>query len=178
MNKDTRRTVSRRNLFKALLGRDTTPGHAPDRPEGDIHAAGDAAYETGDYAAAVDAYRASIHADLSNTAVRARLGYALYVTGQYIQARVEFEHVLRLTAGGNGFARLGLGLTWLGLGKTQRAASVLAAFEDTDRPELVQVTGAIAARLAGDETPDCEELRLELERTARATAFLPEILSV
>lgn len=175
MTNDTRPTVSRRNLVRALLGRDT-PASPPDatQPTANPHAAGDAAYAAGDYPAAVAAYRASIHGDLSNVAVRVRLGHALYVLGQYIQARVEFEHVLRLTDGVDALARMGLGLTFLGLGKGERAAAVLALFEDAGRPELVQAAQAIATRLTSGETPDYAALRLDLEGVARATALFPE----
>ena len=94
---------------------------------------------------------------------------------QHLTARADDSHVLRLTAGGDAFARLGLGLTWLGLGKAQRASSVLAAFEDPDRPELVQAAQDVAASLIDDEKTDCGKSRLELEQMARATAFLPDI---
>jgi hypothetical protein len=175
MSHDTRPTVSRRNLVRALLGRNTpASSSAATRPDANPHAAGDAAYEAGDFPAAIAAYRASIHGDLSNVTVRVRLGHALYVMGQYIQARVEFEHVLRLTDGRDGLARVGLGLTFLGLGKAERAASVLALFEDPVRPELVKASQEIATRLTRGETSDYGALRLELEGVARATALLPD----
>lgn len=172
---DTPRTVSRRHLFRALLGREApTENSPPDQPAPDPHAAGDAAFAAGDYPAAAAAYRASVRGDLSNTAVRLRLGQALYAMGQHIQARVEFEHVLRLTDGADGAARVGLGLTLLGLGKAQRAASVLAAFEDAGRPELAETARTIADRLAGEDAPDCAGMRRELERMARMTALFPD----
>jgi tetratricopeptide (TPR) repeat protein len=177
MSSDSRRTVSRRHLVRALLGREA-PENRPDAdPQASPHAAGDAAYAAGDYPAAVAAYRASIRGDLSNAPVRARLGHALYEMGQYIQARVEFEHVLRLTDGGDGLARLGLALTFLGLDKGPRAAAVLAAVIDPERPELERAAREAAARLSVEEAPDCADLRLELERVARATALLPESAS-
>ncbi|MFU2210670.1 tetratricopeptide repeat protein [Solidesulfovibrio sp. C21] len=179
MKPDTQPTVSRRNLVRALLGRDTSP--APQAPDAaaaaDRHATGDAAYAAGDYTAAVAAYRASTRGDLSNAPVRLRLGYALYALGQYIQARVEFEHVLRLTGGGEPMARLCLGLTLLALGKSERAATTLAAFTDSERPELEKMTGEAARLLAAGEAVDPESLRHGIESAARATAFFPEIVS-
>ena len=109
MSREASRTVSRRNLFRALLGRDIPAGHAQCAPESDRHAAGDAAYAAGDFPAAVAAYRASVRGDLSNPTARARLGCALYATGRHIQARVEFEHVLRLEGANLSLARMGLG---------------------------------------------------------------------
>ena len=92
--------VSRRNLVRALLGRNIPPsGEEARQTQADPHAAGDAAFIAGDFAGAVAAYRASVRGDLSNVAVRTRLGQALFLTGQFIQARVEFEHALRLTDG-------------------------------------------------------------------------------
>ncbi|EFL50322.1 conserved hypothetical protein [Solidesulfovibrio fructosivorans JJ]] len=176
MKPDARQSVSRRNLVRALLGRDTPP--APQAAEAaaapDRHAAGDAAYAAGDYPAAVAAYRASIRGDLSNAPVRLRLGYALYVLGQYIQARVEFEHVLRIT-GGEPMARLCLGLTLLALDKQERAATTLAAFTAPEQPDLEKRTGEAARLLATGEAADPEALRRDIESAARATAFLPEI---
>ena len=93
MPSSDRPVFSRRHLFRALLGRDIPPAGTADRQSAAApHATGDAAYAAGDFPAAVAAYRASVRHDLSNAAVRARLGYALYATGQTIQARVEFEH--------------------------------------------------------------------------------------
>jgi len=169
------RTVSRRHLFRALLGRDApsdTP--QPQEPGPDIHAAGHAAYAAGDFREAIDAYRNSIRGDLSNATARVRLGHALYTTGQYIQARVEFEHVLRLTNGEDQLARLGLALTLLGMGKGERAAVALALFTDPSRPELVDAAQKMAARLTSGEVCEYAGLQMELEKMARATALLPE----
>lgn len=175
MTHDTRPTVSRRNLVRALLGRETpTAGPAKGDSPALLHAPGDAAYAAGDYPAAVAAYRASIRSDLSNAAARIRLGHALYELGQYIQARVEFEHVLRLTDGNDRFARLRLGLTFLALGKGERAATTLAVYADPDRPELEAAAGNAARRLAAGEVTDLTALRQELESLAQATALLPE----
>jgi Flp pilus assembly protein TadD len=181
MTTDKSRTVPRRHLIRALLGREIPAATAgqpgPDASAGSAaapHAAGDAAYAAGDFAAAVTAYRATVPGDLSNIPVRSRLGYALYATGQFIQARVEFEHGLRLTNGEDAFCRLGLGLTLLALGKTGKAADLLEAFDAPDLAELTALARRIADRLreAGDTDPT--PLRLTLERSARAMAFLPE----
>ena len=174
MSREASRTVSRRNLFRALLGRDIPAGHAQRAPESDRHAAGDAAYAAGDFPAAVAAYRASVRGDLSNPTARARLGCALYATGRHIQARVEFEHVLRLEGANLSLARMGLGLTLLALDKTDRAAAVLAAFDDPARPELTAAAREAAAGLTSGGVDDPAALRGELERVAQATALLPD----
>ncbi len=174
MSREASRTVSRRNLFRALLGRDIPAGHTQHGPEPDRHAAGDAAYAAGNFPAAVAAYRASVRGDLSNPTARARLGCALYATGQHIQARVEFEHVLRLEGADLPLARLGLGLTLLALDKADRAAAVLAAFDDPSRPELTAAAREAASRLTAGGADDPAALRIALERTAQATALLPD----
>ena len=170
-------TVSRRNLVRALLGRNRPETPPPAAADPERHAAGDTAYAAGDYAGAVAAYRASIRGDLSNTAVRLRLGHALYATGQFIQARVEFEHVLRLDPAASPMARLCLGLTLLALGKPQRAAVALRALEDSDQPELTDAARQAAQRLETDAQVDAAALRADLERTARAVALLPETVA-
>lgn len=174
MSDDTRPTVSRRNLVRALLGRNRPETPAEPAADPDRHAVGDAAYAAGDYAGAVTAYRTSVRGDLSNTAIRLKLGHALYATGQFIQAKVEFEHVLRLDTGHNPMARLCLGLTLLAMGKPQKAAVVLREFDDPDRPELVTATHNAAAQLEADATTETAALRADLERTARILALLPD----
>uniref|UniRef100_I2PWC9 Uncharacterized protein n=1 Tax=Desulfovibrio sp. U5L TaxID=596152 RepID=I2PWC9_9BACT len=188
MTRDTRPTVSRRHLVRALLGREIPPDRprsAPSAPsastgvgpEASPYAAADAAYAAGDYAAAVAAYRPLIRGDLSNAVARVRLGHALYELGQPIQARVEFEHVLRLTGGSDRLARLGLGLACLALGKRERAATALSAYVDAERPELAAAAAEAARELAGDGEADLPALRQGLDSLARATALLPERFS-
>lgn len=169
-----RPTFSRRNLVRALLGRDIpSPSQEPAEAVS-RHAAADAAYEAGDYLAAVAAYRESIRGDLSNTAARLRLGHALYATGQYIQARVEFDHVLRLTGGADQTARLLLGLTLLSLGKTEKAAATLAAFADPERPELEAAAREAATRLEAAEPVEPAALEQSLLALAQSTALVPD----
>jgi tetratricopeptide (TPR) repeat protein len=177
MNPPDRPTVSRRHLVRALLGRDIPPaGQAPGQPAPAPHAAGDAAFAAGDFAGAVAAYRASVRADLSNLAVRTRLGQALYLLGQHIQARVEFEHVLRLSEGTDVTARLGLALTCLALDKPAKAAGLLEALADADYPELEALAKSTAAALTADSAqPDLDAPRRDLERLARAGGLLPEV---
>jgi tetratricopeptide (TPR) repeat protein len=177
MKTSGRPTVSRRNLVRALLGRDIPPaGQAPGQPPVNPHAAGDAAYAAGDYAGAVAAYRASVHSDLSNAALRARLGHALYALGQYIQAKVEFDHVLRLTDGSDRLARLGLALTLLALDKPAKAAVVLAALVDPDHPDLQSLATATATALTSEAgQPDLAAARHALERLAQASGLLPAL---
>ncbi|WP_428562789.1 MAG: tetratricopeptide repeat protein [Solidesulfovibrio sp. DCME] len=176
MADNDRPTFSRRHLVRALLGREI-PKPGPQAEAPDRHAAAEAAYAAGDYPAAVTAYRASVRGDLSNPEARLRLGHALFATGQMIQARVEFEHVLRLTDGAAPTARLLLGLTLLALGKREKAASQLAAFTDPDRPELETAAREAASRLeneAGAAPADTDALATRLLALAHGTALLPE----
>lgn len=182
MTADKPRAIPRRHLIRALLGRDvpsaSAPGPEPERADApraaDPHAAGNAAYAAGDYAEAAAAYRTSVRGDLSNPIVRARLGYALYATRQLIQAKVEFEHVLHLTNGGDAFARLCLGLTLAALGKADKAAGNLEAFDAPQAEELVALSRRIAGKLRDIGNGDPAPLLLTLERSARAMGFLPE----
>ncbi|QAZ69164.1 hypothetical protein [Solidesulfovibrio carbinolicus] len=183
MTADKPRAIPRRHLIRALLGRDIpsdpAPVPEPERtvpaaPAADPHAAGNAAYAAGDYAGAAAAYRVSVRGDLSNPMARARLGYALYATRQLIQAKVEFEHVLHLTNGGDAFARLCLGLTLAALGKTDKAADNLEAFAAPQAEELAALSLRVAAKLRDIGNADPAPLILTLERSARAMGFLPE----
>lgn len=179
MTADKPRSFPRRHLIRALLGREL-PAESPPAATAEPgqaaspHAAGDAAYVIPDYLAAIAAYRESVRGDLSNVAVRNRLGHSLYELGQYIQARVEFEHVLRLTEGRDVFARLGLGLTLIGLGKTEKAVAALQAFDDPERADLTALARRIADKLPTTEATSYPGLRLTLERSARAMGLLPD----
>lgn len=183
MTADKPRAIPRRHLIRALLGRDipsdSAPTPEPERtmptaPAADPHAAGNAAYAAGNYAEAAAAYRASVRGDLSNPIVRARLGYALYATRQLIQAKVEFEHVLHLTNGGDAFSRLCLGLTLAALGKVGKAADNLEAFAAPQAEELVALSRRVAAKLRDIGNGDPAPLILTLERSARAMGVMPE----
>ena len=182
MTADTPRTIPRRHLFRALLGREIPTESPPAATAADVaagraappHAAGDAAYAAADYPAAMAAYRESVRSDLSNPAVRDRLGHCLYELEHYIQARVEFEHVLRLTDGKDVFARLGLGLTLLALGKTEKAMATLKAFDDPERADLTALARRIADKLETADVASFPGLRLTLERSARAMGLLPD----
>lgn len=170
------RPVSRRHLVRALLGRELPETEESKRQAAaSLHAAGDAAFAAGDFVGAVAAYRVSVRSDLSNTAVRTRLGQALYCLGQYIQARVEFEHVLRLSDGADGTARLGLGLTWLALGKTTKAGETLGVLADAAAPDLAAEVRSLTEALDNEgESLDLTARRQRLERLARAGGLLPE----
>ena len=179
MTTDTPRNIPRRHLFRALLGREipteSPPNAAPAAGQAaSPHAAGDAAYAAADYPAAMAAYRESVRGDLSNPVVRNRLGHCLYELAHFIQARVEFEHVLRVTDGKDVFARLGLGLTLLALGKTEKAMAALQAFDDPERADLTALARRIAGKLETADTASFPGLRLTLERSARAMGLLPD----
>lgn len=177
MASQDRPTFSRRHLVRALLGRDTSPQAAATAETPDRHAAGDAAFASGDYPAAVAAYRQSVRGDLSHAPARLRLGQALFATGQYIQARVEFEHVLHLTQGADPAARLLLGVTFLALGKPEKAAPHLEAFADPERPELETAAREAARRLENPDPAaagDPAVLGRELAALAGSTALFPE----
>jgi hypothetical protein len=169
-----RPVFSRRHLIRALLGRPLPRCGADAPPAATVsHAAGDAAYAAGDFPAAVTAYRTSVRQDLANTAVRTRLGYALYAIEQRIQAKVEFEHALRLTQGRDVLARLGLALTLLRLDKPGRAGELLAGFTDAGRPTLVSRAQAVGLTLTAGHGYDPQTVATELEALARETGLVP-----
>lgn len=93
---------------------------------------------------ACEKYREALKAESHNTEARMRLGRAFYRQGKYIQARVEFERVLR-NRGEDNEARLHLGLTLARLERPAKAAEVWREFFD---PEATLVQREINVQLA------------------------------
>ena len=93
------------------------------------------AFELGDHHGALERYNEYLQTEPKNNEARMRKGRCLYSLGRYIQAKVEFERVLRLRKEDNE-STLHLGLTLARLDKADKAAVIWKMFYDPDRPVI------------------------------------------
>ncbi len=93
------------------------------------------AFELGDFHGALERYDQYLKAEPKNNEVRMRKGRCLYNMGRYIQAKVEFERVLRLRKEDNE-STLHLGLTLARLDKADKASVIWKMYFDPERPVI------------------------------------------
>ncbi len=130
MSEDKKAPVmDRRGMFKALAGRGPkTPEPAipetPEEPDPRFEE-GSKALEAGDYEAAVEALRPYVRAWQRHAEARRRLGRALFALERYVQARVEFETLLKRDRE-DALSRAYQGLCLWRMGKAEKA---LASWE-------------------------------------------------
>lgn len=108
------------------------------------------AYGAGDLERAVDLYREFVKLEPNNPEARKRLGHCLYHQGRHLQARVEFERVLRIREKDN-FSSLFLGLTHCRMGKPDKAVQAWRSFFS---PKEVEVMREINVQIALIESGD------------------------
>ena len=108
-------------LFAAMYGGADAPAWPAEEPT--LLKLGREAFEQGDFASAVVQVRDYVKANPKVEAPRLVLGLCLFLTGQMVQAQVEFERVLK-TLPGDRFATVMLGLTLL---KREKFDKVLEA---------------------------------------------------
>jgi len=135
----------------------------PENPAQDLENA-NRAYEGHDWDTAVAGYRTFLRAEPDNFKARRRLGYCLYQQGQFIQARVELERVLRAVPDDNE-SRLYLGLALMRMKLRDKAA---AAWKEYFEPGLLEIQREINVQLAfleTDDPPSPDELASAVEKS-------------
>ncbi len=137
-------------------------------------AAANAAYAAGNWAEAVEQYKAFLAEENTNAEARQRLGESLYRQGRYIQAKVEFERLMQKNHKDNS-ALLFLGLVLARLERLDKAAVVWRLYFD---PHNVAVQRELNLQIglmeiATEDAPanpaevaDAVERALEASRTA------------
>ncbi len=166
---DEKKTMTRRDLFRAVTGRgggddaeERDPALEESEKEADpAFAEGAAAYGRRDWETAVERLRPYVRANQSDAEARKLLGGALYAQGRHIQAKVEFAGVLRRSPG-DVFASLGLCLAQLRLDRPDKAAEALAGLEDSEEAAVLRTR---AAPLLSGEGVDASQLADALERS-------------
>lgn len=166
--------VSRRNLlfgaFRRLRGEE-----AEGRPQArssetlPLLNEANAAFDSGDFATATPKYRELLQKEPENREARRRLGRCLYGEGKFVQAKVEFERVLRADREDNE-AWLFLGLTLARGGSPAKAVSVWKNFKDMRNVPLVREINLQAALLEESEEPDGVRIADAVESVLRNPA--------
>ncbi len=108
--------------------------------------------DSGDLEEAIQTFRSYIRQELNDDEARMALGSCLYEKEQLVQAKVEFERVLRIRKN-DSLASLYLALTLLRMEKFEKAMKSLAAFEEGEadplQGALVQVRTTLEAEGSG-----------------------------
>lgn len=164
--------VSRRNLlfgaFRRLRG-EVDEGRPVARSSETLPVLGeaDAAYAAADFSTAAAKYRDVLKLEPGNLDARRRLGCALYREGRYVQAKVEFERVLRTSREDNE-AWLYLGLTLARGGSPAKAATVWKNFKDLRNVALMREINVQAALLEEPQPPTGEQMAEAVEAALAA----------
>lgn len=150
--------LSRRNLFVGAFRRlrgemDQGRPQARSSETLPILEVANTAFAAGDFLQAAAKFKELLHKDPNNNAVRRRLGCCLYREAKFVQAKVEFERVLRINRDDNE-AWLYLGLTLARGDNPVKAASVWKNFKDMRNIPLVREINLQSALLEQPEPPD------------------------
>lgn len=145
-----------------------TQGVAPDaaRQAKEAFVRGNQSYAGAEYAAAIPEYRECVRLFPAHLEARKRLGYCLYRTGQFVQARTEFERVIREAKADN-FSALYLGLTFARMGRGEKAVAAWRQYRNTDEVRIMRELNLQMALLESPEKPDLGDVVAEVEETIR-----------
>lgn len=121
-------------------------------------------YAIADYEGAVPEYRQCVRLFPAHLEARKKLGYCLYRLEQNVQAKVEFERVLREAKKDN-YCALYLGLTQARLGKADKA---IAAWKQYFNPEEVRIMRELNLQIALLESPEKPDLPDVIEQIEEA----------
>ncbi len=125
--------------------------------------------------AALGTLREQVRADATDVAARKRLGLALFRLDYLVQARVEFEQMLRLGKKEDPDVLLHLGLILARTGKADKTAAIwkryVATGAEPARPEIE----TLLARYASEVSPTASEMAETVERALGMAAPEPVI---
>lgn len=144
---------------------DVTPRDAASAEDALVRA--NAAYAYSDYEAAIEGYRECLQKMPRHTDARQRLGYCLYRTEQYVQAKVEFERVIR-ERGKDNFSSLYLGLTLARMDKRDKAVTAWRGYFNPNEVRIMRELNVQTALLESSEGYDLEEAIEGLEEAIAA----------
>lgn len=146
--------VSRRNLLLGVVNRFRGPeesgaqvtGIAPETLKADAMAG------RGEYIEAAAAYRSILEESSEAHEIRAKLGWCLYKAGKLVQAKVEFQRVLRKTE--SRLATLHLGLCLAREGKLDAALKSWEGYSNLDEPLVMREINLIKAHVEAGHPQD------------------------
>lgn len=124
-------------------------------------------YAQAHYEDATPHYRECVRLFPAHLEARKRLGYCFYMQGKFLQARVEFERILK-TAKKDNFCSLYLGLAYARMGKADKT---LEAWQNYFNPEEVRIMRELniqKALLESPEAPDLQDVADDIEEAIAA----------
>lgn len=158
--------VSRRRFLTGAFGRYKDADKAPVSSTSEslpVLKQAEQAFEAENYEEAVTAYKTFLKGEPSNMQARQRLGLCLYHQGRLVQAKIEFERVLKHRVGDNE-ALLYLGLTLASLGKLDKAVKHWKKHFDPERIPVQRELNVQTALLEGEDPPSAEEVVADVEK--------------
>ena len=161
--------VGRRRFLTVFFGRfregfdADAPVAASSAAAGTLASANEA-FARGEHEAASESYRTFLAAESGNREARLRLGICQYKLGRHVQAKVEFERVLREKKGKDNEASLYLGLTLCAAGRPEKAVAVWKLFFDPKAVHTQRELNLQVALLESGETPPPDEIVAAVER--------------
>ncbi|MBU1002209.1 MAG: tetratricopeptide repeat protein [Proteobacteria bacterium] len=129
--------------------------------------AGNAAYAKADYDTAWPLYRECVQLFPAHLEARKRLAYCHYRMGRHLQAKVEFERVLREAKKDN-FSFLYLGLTYCHLEKPDKAVKAWKGYFNTEEVRIMRELNVQMAMLGSVEPPDPKDVADLVEEAIQA----------
>lgn len=146
--------VSRRNLLLGMVNRfrgseesgAQVTGLAPEALRADALAG------RGEYIEAAAAYRSILEESSEAHDIRAKLGWCLYKAGKLVQAKVEFQRVLRKAE--NRLATLHLGLCLAREGRLDGALKAWEGYSNPDEPLIMREINLIKAHVEAGHPQD------------------------
>lgn len=149
--------MSRRNLLLGVVNRfrgseesgGQVTGIAPESLRADALA------DRGEYLEAAAAYRSILEESPEAHDIRAKLGWCLYKAGKLVQAKVEFQRVLRKSE--SRLATLHLGLCLAREGRLEDALKAWEGYFNPDEPGIMREINWIKARMETSEPPTAIE---------------------
>ncbi len=152
--------VSRRRFLTGAFGRYKDGGKAPVSSTSEslpVLQEAEQAFEAEKYDEAEKSYKAFLKDEPSNMQARQRLGLCLYHQDRFVQAKIEFERVLKHKLGDNE-ALLYLGLTLAKSGKLDKAVVHWKKHFDPERIPVQRELNIQTALLEGEAPPSAEEV--------------------
>lgn len=122
------------------------------------------AFSRGEFEPASGQYREFLQAESGNHEARLRLGICRYKQGKHVQAKVEFERVLRERKGKDNDAALYLGLTLTAAGRPEKAVAVWKLYCNPQAVHTQRELNLQLALLESGEVSPPEEIVAAVER--------------
>ena len=167
-------TLSRRKLLFGAFRRKAedwepeAPVSSSDESEAVLKEA-NRAYSSGELAEAARGYREYLKLEPQDAEARQRLAWCFYNMGKLVQAKVEFERIIRQKEGKDNFSFLYLGLTLCRMGKPDKAAVVWKRYFNPQNIDVQRELNVQTALIESGDEPEPMGVVREVEAAIQAS---------